>query len=440
MVFTAWFYGLMGLGTAIALGVALGIDLNGGLTLALLYDLGLGAIAAVDYWQTQPRRVQVTRSLEPRLSIGRPNPITLTVVNGAHPAQVQLQDQTPSQGGTTTGLPALVSLVPRQTHTLTYHFTPDRRGLLSWGAVQVRQRSPWGLVWQGWNVPPGEQTQVCPDLVGLRQLSIRLTLQSAGSIRQTQRQGMGTEFAELRDYGAGDDLRLVDWKATARRGRPLVRVLEPEQEQTLIILLDQGRLMTAQVEGLQRFDWGINAVLALALAGLHRGDRVGVGVFDRQLHTWIPPQRGTPHLTTLIHRLTPLEPGLLEPDYLGAVTTALKHQTRRALVVIITDLVDEIASSDLLGALMRLSPRYLPFCVTLRDPLLDRQAHPAPQAEAQSLDSAYGRAVALDLLAQRQGAFATLKQRGVLVLDAPAPHLSTALVDRYLRLKAHNRL
>lgn len=103
MVFTAWFYGLMGLGTAIALGVALGIDLNGGLTLALLYDLGLGAIAAVDYWQTQPRRVQVTRSLEPRLSIGRPNPITLTVVNGAHPAQVQLQDQTPSQGGTTTG-------------------------------------------------------------------------------------------------------------------------------------------------------------------------------------------------------------------------------------------------------------------------------------------------------------------------------------------------
>jgi uncharacterized protein (DUF58 family) len=146
--------------------------------------------------------------------------------------------------------------------------------------------------------------------------------------------------------------------------------LEAEQEQTLLILLDRGRLMTAKVQGLQRFDWGLNATLSLALAGLHRGDRVGVGVFDRQMHTWIPPERGQHHLGNLIDRLTPIQPVLLESDYLGAVTNVVRQQTRRALVVVITDLVDVTASAELLAALSKLAPRYLPFCVTLRDPKL----------------------------------------------------------------------
>jgi uncharacterized protein (DUF58 family) len=234
----------------------------------------------------------------------------------------------------------------------------------------------------------------------------------------------------------GDDPRFIDWKATARRGVPLVRVLEPEQEQTLIILLDRGRLMTSQVKGLARFDWGLNATLSLALAGLHRGDRVGVGVFDRQVHTWIPPERGQSHLNYLIERLTPIQPELLEPDYLGAVTTLVNQQTRRALVVIITDIVDRTASAELLAALGRLTPRYLPFCVTLRDPQVDKQAH----TMTDDVPSTYARAVALDLLAQRQIAFTDLKQKGVLVLDAPANQITEELVDRYLQLKAKNLL
>ncbi|MBD2018970.1 DUF58 domain-containing protein, partial [Leptolyngbya sp. FACHB-36] len=277
---------------------------------------------------------------------------------------------------------------------------------------------------------------VYPDLVGLRSLSIRLSLQSTGAVRTAKRLGTGTEFAELREYGSGDDPRFIDWKATARRGQPLVRVLEPEQEQTLIILLDRGRLMTANVRGLARFDWGLNATLSLALAGLHRGDRVGVGVFDRQIHTWIPPERGQRHLNHLIERLTPIQPELLEPDYLGAVTTLVNQQSRRALVVLITDLVDRTASAELLAAMGRLTPRYLPFCIALRDPQVDQQA----QTQTHDVAATYARAVALDLLAQRQVAFAQLKQKGVLVLDAPANQVSEQLVDRYLQLKARNQL
>ena len=201
--------------------------------------------------------------------------------------------------------------------------------------------------------------------------------------------------------------------------------------------------MTAQVQGLKRFDWGLNATLSLALAGLNRGDKVGIGVFDREVTTWIPPERGQHQLSKLIERLTPIQPVLLEPDYVGAVTKLVNQQTRRALVVLITDLVDITASAELLAALVRLAPRYLPFCVTLRDPQVDRLANTPPIVEKEkhgAVEATYARAVALDLLAQRQVAFAQLKQKGVLVLDAPANQISEQLVDRYLLLKARNQL
>ena len=409
----------------------------------LLGDLGILGIAFWDAKRVQRDRVQVSRHHLARLSIGRDNPVLVTVKSGRgnynrQPHQqfaIQIRDNYPQ--AFSVSVESLAILLPaNSTEEITYTVCPWRRGEYDWGNIQVRQLSPWQLAWHDWTVAASQKVAVYPDLLALRALTIRLTLQSTGSIRQVRRLGMGTEFAELREYAIGDDPRLIDWKATARRSRPLVRVLEPEQEQTLIILLDRGRLMTANIKGMQRFDWGLNATLALALAGLNRGDRVGVGVFDRQMHTWISPERGQTHLNKLIERLTPLQPELLEPDYLNAVTTVVRQQNRRALVVVITDIVDAIASSELLAALGRLVPRYLPFCVTLRDPQVDIQSH---MLGAEVIEG-YTRAVALDLLAQRQLAFMNLKQKGVLVLDAPADRISDRLVDRYLQLKARNQL
>jgi uncharacterized protein (DUF58 family) len=399
------------------------------------FDLLVVALALVDGIRGQEGRVRVRRDPIERLSIGRDNSITLTVQAKQRPAEVQVRDGYPLDMGAT---PATLNLTlaPQESQQLTYTVYPTHRGEYQWGHIQIRQLGPWGLVWSNWKQEQPQTVTVYPDLIGLKELSIRLTLQSAGSIRRAKQRGIGTEFTELRDYATGDDPRLIDWKATARRNRPLVRVLEPEQEQTLIILLDRGRLMTAQVQELQRFDWGLNATLALAMAGLNRGDRVGVAVFDRQIHTWVPPERGHLQLTRLLERLSPIQPDLLEPDYFGTVTTIVNQQARRALVVMLTDIVDATASAELLAALGRLAPRYLPFCVTLRDPEVDRIAHTVTD----DLDSTYARAVALDLLNQRQEAFALLKQRGALVLDAPADQISDQLVEQYLRLKAQSRL
>ncbi|TAF05940.1 MAG: DUF58 domain-containing protein [Nostocales cyanobacterium] len=432
-------YFLLGLAIAVSPILSLIMGVYPSITLTLLFDAVVLGLMVVDGLKVRKYCVSISRELPSRLSIGRDNPVVLKIESANTNTLIQIRDYYPVEFAVST--PTLsVNLAANDTPEITYTVQPHQRGDFSWGNIQVRQLGSWGLGWHDWQIPQNTRVKVYPDLVGLRSLSIRLTLQSSGSIRKIRQMGIGTEFAELRNYRVGDDLRFIDWKATARRSYgstgPLVRVLEPEQEQTLLILLDRGRLMTAQVQGLQRFDWGLNTTLSLALAGLHRGDRVGVGVFDRQIHTWIPPERGQHHLNQIIDRLTPIEPVLLESDYVGAVTHVVKQQTRRALVVVITDLVDITASSELLAALSKLAPRYLPFCVTLRDPQIDDIAH----TFTEDVTTAYTRAVSLDLLAQRQVAFAQLKQKGVLVLDAPANQISEQLVDRYLQLKARNQL
>ncbi|NJL88972.1 MAG: DUF58 domain-containing protein [Coleofasciculaceae cyanobacterium SM2_1_6] len=478
-------YFLLFLGIILGTGFAHVLTINSSIAITAGFDFVVLALAVIDRFRSQSHRVQVERLPLGKLSIGRDNSVHLIVNSGidlskeknpsksisnkltsksnlskkldrathlaqsspkptTKPTQIKIYDHYPWEFTTDLQkqpkLPLEALIDDNSSIELSYHVYPQHRGEFKWGNLQVRQLGRWGLAWDSWTVQASTPVRVYPDLIGLRQLTVKLTTENSSNRKRSQRLGMGTEFSELREYRAGDDPRLIDWKATARKVNTLqplqVRVLEPEQEQTLIILLDRGRLMTSQVQGLARFDWGLNAALALALTGLHRGDRVGIGVFDRKMHTWLPPERGQNQISRLVESLTPIQPELLEPDYMGAVTHLVQHQSRRALIVVITDIIDSTASGELLAALTRLTPRYLPFCVTLRDPEVDRQA----QALTPDLRSAYIRAVALDLMVQRNVAFARLKQQGVLVLDAPVSQISEQLIDRYLQLKARNLL
>ena len=427
-------------GIAATVFAAIGGSIGIALVLMLIFDIMILLLIVSDVWNGGNQKIRVVRQPQSKLSIGRDNPVMLTLQGSGQPVTVQIRDGYPLDHFTVSETFLSTKIAAHETKQLTYTAKPTLRGAYKWGKIQVRQLSPWGLVWMDWKTHETEVVNVYPDLLALRSLTIRLALQTSGALKQRRKFGIGTEFAELREYGEGDDPRLIDWKATARRSRPLVRVLEPEQEQIMIIMLDRGRLMTANVESLQRFDWALNSALALALTGIKRGDRVGMAVFDRAIHTWIPPQRGEAHFQRLLETLTPIQPDLTEPDYLTSVNTILSQQSRRALVVVITDLIDTTASSELLVALGRLAPRYLPFCVALRDPEIDRIANSSPSDNTDPVTAAYERSVALDLLAQRQVAFEQLKRKGVLVLDAPVNQISDQLVDRYLQLKMRNQL
>lgn len=436
MIPTARFYWGLLAGAGIAIALTLFTSLSTGMIALGVWDSIWTLAMLLDGWRGRTQRVTVQRDAIAKLSVGRDNPITLQVQASTQAAQIHIRDTYPPEFAVSTPQFQL-QLAAHEQQELLYTVHPDRRGEVEWQHIHVRQQGAWGLAWHDWRIPAAQTVLVYPDLVGLRSLSIRLALQNTGTMRQVRTFGQGTEFRELRDYRPGDDLRRVNWNATARRSQPIVQVLEPEREQTLIILLDQGRLMTAQVQGLQRFDWGVNATLSLAMAGLDRGDRVGVGVFDKTLNTWLAPDRNSTQFLQILERLAPLQPNFQEPDYFAVINRIVSQQTRRALVVILTDLVDRTASSELLTALARLSPRYLPLCVTLRDPQLDEIAQ---SENAIQPEDAFNRAVALDLLQQRQGTFSQLQQQGVLVLDAPAHHMSDAVVEQYLQLKARNRL
>ena len=302
MIPAARTYFLLLFGLLLGVGVANFGGVNNGLLFTALFDCLIIGLAIIDKLRNKPDRIQISRLPLGKLSIGRDNPVTLAITTGQKPAlrqdslrqaqgiavttKICIYDHYPREFTTQTNhqakLPLELNLPSQTAQEIIYTVHPQQRGEFLWGNIQVRQLGSWGLAWDNWQVPAATKVLVYPDLIGLRQLTVKLTLENSGAMKRSRRLGIGTEFAELREYRTGDDPRLIDWKATARRISTnttttalQVRVLEPEQEQTLIILLDRGRLMTAQVQGLSRFDWGLQAALSLAVAGLNRGDRVG---------------------------------------------------------------------------------------------------------------------------------------------------------------------
>jgi uncharacterized protein (DUF58 family) len=213
-------YGLLLLGMAIAAPVAMW-DEQTRIAASLLMLLGFNAIVlGLVIWdgsRVRSCRVQVKRELMPRLSIGRDNLVNLVVEAGKQPAEVQIYDAYPLDFGVSM-MPLAATLSSNTSQEIAYSVYPSRRGVYSWGDIQVRQLSPWKLTWHDWKISQAQSVAVYPDLIGLRSLSIRLTLQSSGSIRTARRLGTGTEFAELREYGVGDDPRfIVSWSQSKNK-------------------------------------------------------------------------------------------------------------------------------------------------------------------------------------------------------------------------------
>ncbi|WP_218079561.1 DUF58 domain-containing protein [Anthocerotibacter panamensis] len=421
--------GLLALGLSLGLldffvpGTGWGILLWNGLVLGLV---------GWDYRQTGSMALE--RSFAARFSLGRDNPITLTLTNPSQRTLTYELVEPIAWAVTVTPRTLRGTLEAKATLERTYTVSPTQRGTYALPPAQVHILSPLGLCWRRLEVGMAQEFIVYPDLEGLKELSVRLT--QYGSLRPRNRPGVSTEFADLREYGVGDDMRFIDWKATARLGRPIVRTFQQERDQTLLILLDGGRMMLTEVEGIRKYDWALNAALALTLAGISRGDRVGLGVFDSELRILVPPGRGRSHLEAILQRVYNHDPQLVEPDYTAAIAQVLAQNPRRALVVVLTDLIDPQASAELLAALGKLAPRHLPFCVTFQDPVIAHYARTIPQTSTEI----YQKAVALQLLRQRAAALRVLQSRGALVLDSPALTLSTKLVDAYLSVKQRGQL
>lgn len=414
-------------------------------TLGTAYNICLLVLLVIDYQLTaRPGQLSISRSISDRLSIGRSNQVLITVTNNsASNLTVLLRDDFPESIQTDTETFDF-QLPSGGTSTLEYKLTPKRRGSYQFGNVTLRYLSYLGLFWRQRVEKTPASVKVFSDLKALHDLSIKLAKSSElGELHQRKR-GQGTDFASLREYTSGDDAKAIDWKATARRDRPVIRTYEAEQEQRLLVLIDAGRMMVSDLEGLTRFDHALNSALCLALTGLTHNDQVGMGAFADKPLMYLPPRRGKTYMKSILENTFALEPRMVEPDYVSMLSYFASNQKGRSLIVVLTDLTDPTGSQALLAGIAGLATRHLVFCVTLKDRQIINSAKPqilpANTPHEEVMGSIYRRAVATDLLEQRELALSVLQRRGCLVLDCPPQELSDKLVDAYLEVKTRGRL
>lgn len=312
------------------------------------------------------------------------------------------------------------------------------RGLAPLGDIALRVRTPLGLSSRIFRYPQTDEILVAPSLAGVKRfrwLAVHHRLATAG-VRDVRRKGEGRSFARLRDYVVGDDPRHIDWKATARRGHTITREFTTEQSQTVFVLVDAGRSMTQLAGRFPRFEYALSTTLLLADVAITAGDRVGALVFDDQLRALVPAQRGTTALHAIRTALVPVQASLVEPDYAAAFRTLAQRQRKRALIVLVTDVIDARAARTLLAHLTRGASRHLALVVALRNEALLAAATPAGTRSA----DLYASAAAEELITERLTALQRMRDAGVVVLDVAPDAMAAAVVNQYLELKARGAL
>ena len=300
-------------------------------------------------------------------------------------------------------------------------FVVDSFGPLGLGRRRARVELPWEVI-------------VYPPLVSIR---LRASVAQArrrrdAGMKAIRELGEGRLFESLREWVPGDDIRHIDWKATARRRKVITRQYEAERRQQVLLVLDLGRLMTADIAGgVARLDFVVQAALELAYAAAQHDDNVGIMTFADGVQHFVAPERGRAGVRRVLDVLAVVEPKLVEPDYPGAFRYLAARNRKRALTVLFTDVIDRFASDALVSNVASLRPRHVPLAVTLRNPELDAVAALRP---AESRD-AFRKAAAEELLHAREEALGHMRRAGVVVIDVTPQRAAQAVVSKYLDLK-----
>lgn len=405
---------------------------------ALAVDVGIAAACVYDALRApSSRALRVSRHVEPVLSAGARNAVSIELerasgFNGR--LRGELRD-TVESGPLTHRSRQPFELNERL--TVQWHLTPNKRGDLQFGDMYLRVWGPWGLCGRQVRIEARQTVKVYPDLRALKLDALSLARAADDSSRRpTRRISEGRELDSLREYHPGDDRRTMDWKATARRGKPMVRVFRPERNQTVLLLIDCGRHMAGVLAGRRKVDHAVDAALRLAKVSLEQSDQVGVMAFGSKVEHWLPPRKGADHLQAIAATLYRTEATLTESDYGQAIDLAFARSSRRALVVVLTDVTEPDASSALLRRTAMLVPRHLPLIASLVDDELLAVASSVPTTPRQT----YERQVAARLEQDYRLTAARLREAGAHVIRAQAGSFGPQMVNTYLQLKARGAL
>ncbi len=403
-----------------------------------LVNLTLVVVAVVDATLARPRLVRVERDLPEVLSLDTRGVVTWRIHNLAGRRQhVGVADElAPSLHAGTRRIRTWVGASAAIEASTT--IGPTRRGKFTFGTVVVRADGPLGLAARQVAGDVPGVLRVYPPFRSRDEAELRINrarILEVG-LRSAQGRGGGTEFDQLREYSVDDEFRRIDWAATARTDRAIVRTYRAERNQTVISLLDNGRVMAGLVDGVPRVEHAMDAVMMLTAVATRLGDRAGLVAFDRSVRAIVPPGQTRTHLGLVTEAMYELEPELSESDYRGAFTQTLARFRRRTMLVIFTDLVEQAVGESLLPALPLIVRNHVVVIATVQDPEVVRWA----TAPVETATEAYRQAAAVSALDERRRTASRLRGMGATVVDDAPGRMATRLADAYLRVKATGTL
>ena len=407
-----------------------------GLTVAVIADVGLAA---------SPSRLQYTRRHNSSVRLGERVSVGLLVHNGGRRRfRGKIRDAwAPSARADPPTHP--VDIAAGRVQRVDTCLRPVRRGDQQSAAVTARSIGPLGLAGRQRSQPVPGHVRVLPPFLSRKHLPARLAkLREIDGLLPTMHRGQGTEFDSLREYVVGDDVRSIDWRATARRSDVVVRTWRPERDRRVVIVLDTGRTSAGRVGvdptaadpgGWPRLDWSMDAALLLAALASRAGDNVDFLAHDRVTQAGVFGARRSDLLARLVEAMASLQPALIESDSSAMVSAILRRTRRRALVVLLTDLNASALDEGLLPVLPQLSAKHRVIIAAVADPRIDDLATGRTDAAA-----VYDAAAAEYSRNDRRGIASRLRHSGVEVIDAPPTEIAPALADAYLAMKAAGRL
>jgi len=397
-------------------------------------NLLLGLAALVDLRAAPAgEQVVVTRSHPRSVTHGSTATLTWSVENRTDRAvEVRLGDElAPSLGAETRTCE--LQIPAHSTAAASTTITPRRRGRFAPTRLTIAVGGPLGLVWRQRTVDEPTTIDVHPRFVSRKVAESRIrrarTLE-LGS-RTSRGLGGGSEFEQLREYSQEDQFRHIDWGATARTGRPIVRVYQPEPNQSVIVLLDNGRLMAGNVGGVPRLEHGIDATVALGTVAVALGDRVGLVTFDQRTVSVVPPQSSTKQVARLTDAMFDLFPALLESDYHEVFRSTVARFRRRSLLVVVTELTGAAARASLFPSLPTLVRHHSVLVACVRDPELTAWA----DGPIEDVDAAFRAGAAAAELRERAALLTHVRALGAGVIDAEPGDLPGQLADAYINWK-----
>ncbi|MCA9555786.1 MAG: DUF58 domain-containing protein [Myxococcales bacterium] len=390
-------------------------------------------LAVLDLLLVRRAGVEVTRSVRETVSLARPVVVTLEVKNLLSRKVAFSVNEGLFEHAAAEGLPLTVEVDAKVVRRATYRLTAMQRGEQVLGDHYVRYPSPGGFWIRQVRLPAETKLRVFPDVQAVRHYEM-LARQNRDvmSSRLTRMRGGDTEFERLRDFLPDDEFRRIDWRATARRRKLTVREFQLEKNQNLVFMLDCGRMMTAEWDGLTALDYALNAVLMLSHVAIRRGDQVGLIAFDEKVTRIMKPRGGASASNQIIQATYNLFPSMVESDYDQAFRTLKLHMKKRTLVVFIGHAIDEQTARRIQALSRDLLPQHLPLCVLLRDRELEARA----LGRAHNHEEFCIQAAASEMLMWRDRLHREMQRAGVLVLDVLHNQLTGSLVTRYLEVKA----